>query len=787
MNQVLNWRILWSSMPNFIRHEVLLSETKAQLSKHRATGAADRNFEVSYTFLGQAVCRNAFMMLTGVGAPFLQTARTGALADKESVAGRKEIGAWRSIRNTVWPQKYLDARQWLVTYAEKFGSWNPARDKCHLPAGRREFYHAAYVTDRVQQGCRPQQDGGGKRRKTEDTIVADVKTFLRAWSVELPWLLVNVSVGTFVHCPLCDYVKFLIERTSRAQQPMREMLLERLGDHFKFQGMQRLAQGELEEICNQSLGQKWFMKIDKMDNQKLACPTAWSQLATPLFKDPRRLLTGLVGSMWHGTSTIQHHVRTLFDDCGKGSQMQFSTIMLNLFDVFRREEKMPAELYVGADNTYKETKNQYTLWAFVWFLCLCQVMGLPLHKISLVFLTVGHTHDSLDRFFSRVYMSLRGRSWLTPDDMLALLKEHVHYTKICSGHVRQVWAWKALADKEFNPCYKEIHGLRHVHQIELSRTVRGIGIRWKQWMSDTVWSRFHILVPFEDIETLARFRPVSIPMRFQNEQPRMEWISQFEDAFKKMPTTVFENLDVKCNELRHLVLHVAQGTYAPGPTLEKLISELQDYIGPGRAPAQAAPPLPDATLAALFPGQNSTALNPDLLLKIRGITHDRANMALRSNHIIPGSNLVVRNTSEKAWTIYGFTIEFLVCTVMLTSEDKEDGRFLVRWYVPPLANQKYATGRKGAQHVDVFGNWKLMKEMSLEEQHGAQLPDPLVGPHDILDANFEMEDGLLPYDVFDTLRIRCNLDVTGLTGSQTPRGIAYRQYVESLGAEGASF
>ena len=110
------------------------------------------------------VCRSAFMMLTGLGVPFVQAARAGALNDKESHAPRSEIGAWRRIAGAVWPQKYLDARQWLIVYADKFGSWNPARDRCHLPAGRREFYHAAYVADRVQQGCRPPQDGGRRRR-----------------------------------------------------------------------------------------------------------------------------------------------------------------------------------------------------------------------------------------------------------------------------------------------------------------------------------------------------------------------------------------------------------------------------------------------------------------------------------------------------------------------------------------------------------------------------------------------------------------------------------------------
>ena len=785
--QVLNWRVLWCSLPNFMRHELLLSEARDQLAKHKASGQPAKFFEMSYFFLGIKVCRSAFMMLTGLGAGFLQKARTAALDEKESYAPRSEIGAWRRIANTVWPQKYLDARQWLIVYAEKFGSWNPARDRCHLPAGRREFYHAAYVADRVQQGCRPPQEERKGKRRISDSIVAERRAFLRAWSVELPWLLVNVSAGTFVHCPLCDYLALLIERTSRAQQALREMFRDRLGAHFQFQGMQRLAQAELEEICAQSQGSKWFMKIDKMDNSKLACATVWSQLATPLFKDQHRLVTGIVGSMWHGTPTIQHHVRTLFGDCGTGSQMQFSAILLNLLDVFATEGRLPEELYVGADNTYKETKNQFALWAFVWFLCLCTALRLPLWKISLVFLMVGHTHDALDRFFSRLFMALRGRNWITPDDMLDLLREHVLYTKIRSGHVRQVWEWELLADKPVNPCYREISGLRHVHQIELSRTAAGIGIRWKQWMSDKVWSSFHILVPPQEIATIAAFRPRSIPMNFREEKSRLEWINHFEEWCANMPTKLFENVSGKCNELRQLVRHEAPGAYAPGPTLDELLGDLRRYTG-GRAAPKEYLDNPEENLGALFPAQSPTAIKPDLLLKIKGLTHDAHGMALRSDLIVPGSNLIVGRPPDATWSIHGFAIEFLACEVMQSPSDMQaSNRCLVAWYLPPLAQRKLSGGKKGAQQIDIFGSWARLTDAPARDLHGAQLPDPEASLADVLDANFEMtENNELPYDTFDSLRVRHNLDVTALSVSQTPRGNLYRAYVLSRGAAGVA-
>ena len=110
-------------------------------------------------------------------------------------------------------------------------------------------------------------------------------------------------------------------------------------------------------------------------------------------------------------------------------------------------------------------------------------------------------------------------------------------------------------------------------------------------------------------------------------------------------------------------------------------------------------------------------------------------------------------------------------------------RCLVAWYLPPLAQRKLSGGKKGAQQIDIFGSWTPLRAMAVRDLRGAQLPDPEASLADVLDANFEMtENNELPYDTFDTLRLRHNLDVTALSVSQTPRGNLYRAYVLSRGA-----
>ena len=166
----------------------------------------------------------------------------------------------------------------------------------------------------------------------------------------------------FIRCSVCNYLKLLIEQTPREQHVLRESLKDRLGQHFDFQAAQRLAHGRVEEDAAQSGGSHWCMLIDKMDQRKTVVPSVWSQLGTPLFKEvDRRLVTGLIGSMWFGTAQTTHHLRTVFDDCSHGSEMQSSTLLLNLHRVAMAEGHLPRQWSICADNTRKETNIQITM------------------------------------------------------------------------------------------------------------------------------------------------------------------------------------------------------------------------------------------------------------------------------------------------------------------------------------------------------------------------------------------------------------------------------------------
>ncbi len=776
--QVINWRILWHSMPKFMRHELLIKEASDQIAEHRRQGLADSVWQLRFSFLGVGVCRVAFLALTGIGAPFLQDCRKRGLEGKPVWTTRGELGLWRRIADHVWPQKYLDARQWLLEYAEKHASWNPGKSSAHLPSGRRSFYYAQYEHDRSQvQGRRPQHEEGGgcKRKRDFESYIADEKTFLKAWATELPWLRVDVSLGSFVHCGLCEYLRMLIDQTQRG--PLREAFKSRLGEHFAFQAAQRLAQGRLEEVCAQSGGRKWFMKIDKMDNTKAVCPTVYSQLSAPFFKDlSLRLVTGIIGSMWHGTLSCQHHVRTLFDDCEHGSEMQCSAILENLWDVSRTEGHLPEDFYIGADNTYKETKNQHMINFLVWLLCVLE--RTPLRTITLCFLMVGHTHDALDRFFSRLVMALRGRNWITVEEMLGKLRQGLSYTTVRHGHLRQVWAWKELLRPDALGQHP-LHGLRFVHCIELSRRNHGIAIRWKQWLSDTTWSEPVIICPAERVAATAAVRPRTVPMNFQNAQAKLEWLNRFERWCADLPEEVLGG-DVarRVGELRKLIYHQTPGAYAPGVPVETFVEGLLRHGGAQAASAPIPILAPGDGFSEMFPGSDPTPVPPEALLRIEGVTHTTQGRSLQKSDIIhPGSNMVVR--VPPGTTIDKTPIQFLAAVAMQSpSEHTSADKCLVAWFWPPKSRrQSNKLGRKPEQ-IDIFGSWVPLADVPIKTLRAANLPDPVVSLHDVLDANFHWTaERELPYDTLDTLRLKHGIDVTGLSTSLTHRGNLYRAYV----------
>jgi hypothetical protein len=151
-------------------------------------------------------------------------------------------------------------------YAETHAEQSPSTGLHELPHGRRSLYFLAYLQDKAAEDL-----------THLDGKAADQVTFLEAWRFELPHVTVAKAEGSFTKCGTCEYLKGLMDSNPRGQGSLGEIARSRLGQHYQFQGAQRIKMAYYEEQARRSGGEVWILKLDVMDHSNTVLPTVWSQ------------------------------------------------------------------------------------------------------------------------------------------------------------------------------------------------------------------------------------------------------------------------------------------------------------------------------------------------------------------------------------------------------------------------------------------------------------------------------------------------------------------------------
>ena len=103
--------------------------------------------------------------------------------------------------------------------------------------------------------------------------------------------------------------------------------------------------------------------------------------------------------------------------------------------------------------------------------------------------------------------------------------------------------------------------------------------------------------------------------------------------------------------------------------------------------------------------------------------------------------------------------------------------FIVNWWVPRLANAETFKRGKMKQVVDIFGPLEAYEKLSQDEASKCAMPVVICNRADVLIANVAIEQGRIPFTVFDSLRLTHGIDTTALSMSQTHYGNLYRAFV----------
>ena len=200
------------------------------------------------------------------------------------------------------------------------------------------------------------------------------------------------------------------------------------------------------------------------------------------------------------------------ENTSHGANSQATMLTRQLHRTSLKEHRLPNTLFVGADNTPKETKNGTVICWGIWLLASLRTTNL--RALEFQYPLVGHTHGGLDRFFSRLIVSLKGRSYLTLGDMASVSQEALKGFSINWNHHGSSfdWTWvRQIFGFEF-------HRYRNVHALRLEVDDSGLWIKWKQYVSDQSWSRPILLADHDKLPLLERASPPVIQHAFDEKE-----------------------------------------------------------------------------------------------------------------------------------------------------------------------------------------------------------------------------------------------------------------------------
>ncbi len=300
-------------------------------------------------------------------------------------------------------------------------------------------------------------------------------------------------------------------------------------------------------------------------------------------------------------------------------------------------------------------------------------------------------------------------------------------------------------------------------------------MQWKQWCTDEHWGRAVLLVPEEDVRELASFRPPCLDMEFSARQPILDWINRFEVWCSTQPVGKYKDFENEFRWLRAIVSHQVPGEYSTGTTVDALLQDLKALPHARPQGPRKLGGLQNDAITQLFPGSDIPSIPAENLVRIDGITHTVGGRRIRSNVIYPGSLLVVRVPEDTK--VQGLPVRFLVAVAVETNARMSQNVIVVVWYVPGTAPVENLRGGAKKKILDIFGPWTRMHNLTAPELRMCRLPPPVAASSQILEFNFEFTDDMtLPYEVFDDLRTRHDIDVTGFKSSFTHKGSLYRNY-----------
>jgi hypothetical protein len=309
---------------------------------------------------------------------------------------------------------------------------------------------------------------GKKGTLPTSKLVACFSYFSRVWQEDpIAKLCRCRAFMPFAKCDTC--VAFRAKDMECQDQAEKSRLRDAQANHLKEVKIERAAY-----YTNRTRGQTnpdeyLSMIIDGANQSQHAVPHAHEK--SHVSDKAWKLQLHLMGVIVHGRGTWAY---TCPPHIAQGNNTTIQALWDTICDIFKKEGKLPRTLYLQLDNTTKQCKGRYVFG----FLGLLVEMGV-FDKVIVGFLPVGHTHEDIDQFFSRIAVFMRSHSAFTREQFGKCVENS--YTK--NNQKPIVRHWDAVANisdwmKKKIGKVSGLMGFRHFKIIRVVREDREPEVRW---------------------------------------------------------------------------------------------------------------------------------------------------------------------------------------------------------------------------------------------------------------------------------------------------------------------
>ena len=243
-------------------------------------------------------------------------------------------------------------------------------------------------------------------------------SFWRAWTEKWRKILKFRKTSQHKECSACHDFREKVH-SRRLSVATKMQVAREWREHLRAQYHDRLVYWSLRASSRMHLNVLCII-VDSMDKVK----TVWPKYAAPRkpaylegLKRPRSILSAV---LCHGWCTC---IFTADEELSHGAGA-FCEILCRALDEVQRISRetgraIPQHLVVQSDNTTAQTKNSLSSVFMAYLVAKGKFLTATLN-----FLTVGHTHEDVDRLFSLILLTvLQRQRWEVPADLVRLLQQ----------------------------------------------------------------------------------------------------------------------------------------------------------------------------------------------------------------------------------------------------------------------------------------------------------------------------------------------------------------------------